>query len=199
MAVTTVEMPPRGRKSPLTMAHCGSVAFTTSFNIWLTAFSLKDAQAAVVEQIFLQRLELQAILARHVADGQQAEVGQAGFGADAGELGVVDQDLVAGKLVFPDVDRRERIVEPGGRVGVGIAGILGAHHTILPASAKMHHQPDGRRAQRIVVAVGAERIEAAVAELDGAQVERRKQADLESGVDVVLEVIDERRLAVRAQ
>ena len=38
-AVTTVEIPPRGRKSPFTSAHTGSVAFTTSFNTWFAIFS----------------------------------------------------------------------------------------------------------------------------------------------------------------
>ena len=38
-ASTTVEMPPRGRNSPLTMAHTGSQALTTSSSTLLTTFS----------------------------------------------------------------------------------------------------------------------------------------------------------------
>src|ERR1700761_9409552 len=38
-AVTTVEIPPRGRKSPFTSHQTGSVALTTSFSTWLAMFS----------------------------------------------------------------------------------------------------------------------------------------------------------------
>jgi len=38
-AVTTVEIPPLGRKSPLTSHHTGFAAFTTSSRIWFTIFS----------------------------------------------------------------------------------------------------------------------------------------------------------------
>lgn len=38
-AVTTVEIPPRGRKSPFTSAQTGSVAFTMSFSTWFAMFS----------------------------------------------------------------------------------------------------------------------------------------------------------------
>src|SRR5882724_5153156 len=55
---------------------------------------LEDAEVAVGEEIFLEGLEFEAGLAGHVADGDAAEVGEAGFGADGGELGVVDEDLV---------------------------------------------------------------------------------------------------------
>ena len=44
---------------------------------------------------------------------------------------VVDEDFVAWKLVFPNVDGGEGVVEAGGGVGVGVAGVLGAHPTIL--------------------------------------------------------------------
>src|SRR5215469_5462509 len=40
-ASTVVPMPPRGRNTPFTMAHTGSVAFTTSSSTWLTMFSWK--------------------------------------------------------------------------------------------------------------------------------------------------------------
>ena len=38
-ASTTVEIPPRGRKSPFTWAHTGWQALTTSSSTWLTTFS----------------------------------------------------------------------------------------------------------------------------------------------------------------
>ena len=59
---------------------------------------------AVLEQIFLQRLQLQARLAGHVTDGQDTEVGEAGLRADGREFGIVDQDLIGLELVGPGVD-----------------------------------------------------------------------------------------------
>ena len=88
---------------------------------------LKYSQIAIVKKIFLQRLQLQAFLARHIANRQDAEVRQPGLGADRGKLRIVDQDLVAGKLVLPHIDRWEFVVKPGGCMGIGIAGFLGAH------------------------------------------------------------------------
>ena len=41
LATTTVEIPPRGRKSPYTSAHTGYAHFTTSSNTWFTMFSWK--------------------------------------------------------------------------------------------------------------------------------------------------------------
>src|ERR1700761_4389979 len=52
---------------------------------------LKDAQVAIGEEVLLEGLQFEAALAGHVADGDAAEVGQAGLGADGGELGVVDE------------------------------------------------------------------------------------------------------------
>ena len=60
--------------------------------------------------------------AGHVADGEAAEVGQAGLGADGGELGVVDEDLVGLELIGPGFDGGEFGVEAGGGVVVGVAG-----------------------------------------------------------------------------
>ena len=65
---------------------------------------LKDAEVAVGEEVLLEALELEAGFAGHVADEDAAEVGKAGFGADGGELGVVDEDLVGLKLIAPGFD-----------------------------------------------------------------------------------------------
>jgi hypothetical protein len=73
---------------------------------------LKDAQVAIVQQIFLERFQLQAQLARHVTDFQHAKIRQAGFWADGGELRHVNQDFISGKLVGPGIDFREVMVEP---------------------------------------------------------------------------------------
>ncbi len=102
---------------------------------------LEDAEVAVGEEVFLEGLELQAALAGHVADGEAAEVGEARLGADAGELGVVDEDLVGLELVLPGFDGGEGGVEAGFGVVVGVAGGVrvgkdcGAHGSILACLA----------------------------------------------------------------
>jgi len=94
---------------------------------------LKDTEVAVGEEIFLQRLQLEAGLTGHVADGDAAKVGQAGLGADAGELGIIDENLVGLELVLPCLDGGEFNVEAGGGMVVGVArGALGGHVVILP-------------------------------------------------------------------
>jgi hypothetical protein len=92
---------------------------------------LEDAEVAIDEEILFERLQLHTLLARHVTDGQAAEVGQAGFGTDAGELGVVDEDLVSLELVLPSFDGGELDVEAGFCVVVGVAGGFGGHTYIL--------------------------------------------------------------------
>lgn len=72
---------------------------------------LEDAEVAVVEEVFLIALQLDAAFAWHIAEFDNAEVRQAGLGADGGEFGIVDHDLVGGKLVFPGLDGRKREVE----------------------------------------------------------------------------------------
>jgi hypothetical protein len=89
---------------------------------------LEDAEVAVGEEVFLEGFELHAAVAGHVADGEAAEVGQAGLGADAGELGVVDEDFVGFELVWPGFDIGEGGVEAGCGVVVGVAGGLGGSH-----------------------------------------------------------------------
>src|ERR1700678_478742 len=99
---------------------------------------LEDAEVAIGEEILFEGLEFEAGLAGHVADGEAAEVGQAGLGADGGELGVVDEDLVGAELIAPGFDGREFGVEAGFGVVVGVAGgvlfsfvLFGAHGSIL--------------------------------------------------------------------
>lgn len=92
---------------------------------------LEDAEIAVGEEIFLEGLELEATLAGHVADGDAAEVGQSGLGADAGELWIVNEDFVRGKLVWPGFDGGKLGVETGFCVVVGVAGGFSGHVPIL--------------------------------------------------------------------
>ena len=85
---------------------------------------LEDSEVAVAEEIFLERFELEAACAGHVADRERAEVGQAGLGANGGQLGIVDDDFITGKLVLPGLDLRKLKVESGLGVIVGIARLL---------------------------------------------------------------------------
>ena len=91
---------------------------------------LKDAQVAIAEEVLFVRLELDATFAWHVAEGEDAEVGQAGFGADRGKLRIVDENLVAGELVRPCFDGRECEIEPSFGVLVGVSR-LKCHTPIL--------------------------------------------------------------------
>ena len=98
---------------------------------------LEDAEIAEGEEIFLEGFEFEAGLAGHVADGDATEVGQAGLGADRGELGIVDEDLVGLELIAPGFDGRKFDVEAGFCVVVCVAGgfvfgfVLFGHASIL--------------------------------------------------------------------
>ena len=62
---------------------------------------------------------------------------QAGLGADRGELGVVDENLVGRELIGPGFNVREPGIEAGGGVVVRVAGsflrgvVLLTHGSIL--------------------------------------------------------------------
>ena len=100
---------------------------------------LKDTEIAVAEEIFLERFELEAALAGHVTDGEDAEVRQAGFGADAGQLGIVYFDFIAGKLVTPGFDGGKLEVQAGFGVIVGVAGFCG--HSPIVKGHSMKRMP----------------------------------------------------------
>ena len=93
---------------------------------------LEDAEVAIGEEIFLPGFELKAALAGHVAELDDAEVGESGLGADGGELGIVDEDFVGRELILPGFDGGKREVEAGFGVLVGVAwsdGFGNGRHT----------------------------------------------------------------------
>jgi hypothetical protein len=119
-----------GAKDAFDYGPDGVGGFDYVFENLIDDVFLEDAEVAVAVEIFLERFELEAALAGHVADGENAEVGQAGFGADAGQFGVVDFDLIAGKLVAPGFDGGKLKVQAGFGVIVSVAGFCG-HSSIV--------------------------------------------------------------------
>jgi hypothetical protein len=81
---------------------------------------LKDSQIAVDKQIFLQRLEFEAGLGRHIANDEDTEVWKSGLGTDGGEFGDVDDNLISRKLVGPSFDGGETGVQASGGVRGGV-------------------------------------------------------------------------------
>src|SRR4051794_27358036 len=114
----------------------GLAGFHDVFEDLVDDVLLKDAEVAVAEEVFLKGFELETASARHVTDCEVAEVGKACFGADGGEFGVVDDDLVAGKLVLPGFDFRKFEVESGLGVIVGVARLL--RHIAIVRGTKMN-------------------------------------------------------------
>jgi hypothetical protein len=114
----------------------GIAGFNNIFEDLVDDVLLEDAEIAIAEEVFLERFELEAARAWHVADGEMAEVGQAGFWTNRGQFRVVDDDLIAGKLVLPCLDLREFEIESGFRVIVGITRLLG--HVSIVRGTKMN-------------------------------------------------------------
>jgi len=83
---------------------------------------IEDAQAAVGEEIHFQGFQLDAVFLRHVLDGDGAEVGETGLGADGGVLGKARSNNVAGKLIGPGFERGQFGVDAGASVFFGVVG-----------------------------------------------------------------------------
>ena len=66
---------------------------------------VEDAEVAIGEEIHFEGFELDTIFFGQVLDGDGAEVGEAGLGADGGVFGEARGDDVAGKLVGPGFER----------------------------------------------------------------------------------------------
>src|SRR5271155_777543 len=130
----------------------GVAGFYDVFEYLVGDVFLEDAEVAVSEEIFLVGLEFEAQVAGHVAQRDDAEVGKAGLGADGGEFGIVDQDFIAGKLVFPGFDGWESEVESGFCVLVCVS--FGKYHVFYCRAACSRpggqtdwffHHPEGAR------------------------------------------------------
>src|SRR5258708_1120696 len=103
---------------------------------------LKDAEIAVTEEILLERFQFEAFVTGHVTNGEDAEVGESGLGANGGHFGVVYQDFIAGKLILPDFNGREVEIEASLGVVVGVAPLCchgsivkNGNHWVKPVSA----------------------------------------------------------------
>jgi hypothetical protein len=73
---------------------------------------LENTEIAVRGQIFLQRLELKAILVGYVANPQGSEIRQPGLRAYLSEFRHVDKNFVVWKLIGPSLDFRELCIQP---------------------------------------------------------------------------------------
>jgi len=96
---------------------------------------LKDPKIAIGLKVLLQRFQFEAQTIRHISNKDRAEIGEAGFGADRGELGVVDEDLVSGKLVGPGFNLGEIVIESGCGMIRSIAWRF-CHSGIVPSSLR---------------------------------------------------------------
>src|SRR4051794_9026502 len=81
---------------------------------------LEDAYVAISRHVFLERLQLKAIILRHVPDPDNTEVGEARFWANGSKFGNVDLNLVSRELVGPCFNFGQRGIEAGGCVLVGV-------------------------------------------------------------------------------
>ena len=60
LAITIVEIPPRGRKSPFTSAHTGFAHRTTSFEHLIDDVLLKNSEVPIRLEILFERLQFQS-------------------------------------------------------------------------------------------------------------------------------------------
>jgi hypothetical protein len=85
---------------------------------------VEDAEVAIGEEIHFQGLELDAGFLGHVLDGDGAEVGEAGFGADGRVFWKARGDDVAGELIGPGFERGQFGMDAGAGVLYGVVGHL---------------------------------------------------------------------------
>ena len=107
---------------------------------------LKDSQVAIALQIFLQRLQFEAMLVGHVADVQYAKIGQPGLRTHRSELGIVHHDLVSRKLIRPSLDLGKLRVESSGGVLRSVAWYLGHIYLLY----RLRRRNSGRRVRTLM-------------------------------------------------
>ena len=125
-ASTVVPIPPRGRNSPLHHGPHWVARLHHIFQHLVHNVLLENTEISVTEKVLLQRLQLQASFARHVADGELSEIRQSSLWTNRCQLRIVNLNLVAGKLVLPGLNRRKSKVQSGLGVFVCVAA-LGCH------------------------------------------------------------------------
>ncbi len=86
---------------------------------------LENPQVPIDVQIFLERLQFETDLIRHVADRNHTKIRQPGFRAHRCELRILDHNFVTRKLVGPGLDVGKRRVQSGLGVFFGVAWSLG--------------------------------------------------------------------------
>ena len=87
-------MPPRTEKSPTTVILPRLQARDQIVEDLVCGVFVEDAAVAELDEVVLQRFQLDALGIRHVGDADDAEIGQPGLRAQRRELGTVDGDLV---------------------------------------------------------------------------------------------------------
>ncbi len=83
---------------------------------------VEDAEAAVGEEIHFQGFQLDAVLLWHVLDGDSAEVGETGLGADGGVFGKARGNDVTRKLIGPGLECGQFCLDAGASVFCGVVG-----------------------------------------------------------------------------
>ena len=123
--------PAREDGSGKAAARCELAADDTPFRVnrgdnvledFVDRVFVKNAQAAVSQQIHFQGLELDAVFLGHVLDGDGAEIGQARFGAHGRVFGKLGSDDVAWELIWPSFEFRQFRVDAGASVFFGLVG-----------------------------------------------------------------------------
>src|SRR6266850_7553525 len=108
---------------------------------------VEDAKAAIGEEIHFEGFELDAIFFGHVLNGDGAEVGEAGLGADRGVFGEARGDDVARELVGPGFERGQFGLDAGAGVLCGVvrhvrsSGVLYRARRETASCSKLHFSP----------------------------------------------------------
>ena len=92
---------------------------------------IEDAEIAIGEEVHLESLELDALLARHILDGDCAIVGKAGLGTDGSVLWKARSDDVTRVLIGPGIELWQfRLDARAGVIG-SVIGHDGSYCTLL--------------------------------------------------------------------